>query len=187
VADLFDQRRPFGRLALTHVLMTAGDTLFAVSLAGSLFFSISPTAAQDKVILYLVLTMAPFAVVAPALAREDGRSYELAQGLDCAEDPRAPTPTRLDLAGPDEAAAAWLAHWAEDVEQVRRRLTVRRFDDVEITLIATIASFGGGVATSLAVESIRAQAGGAILRSGVHPRAEVDAALALRSDPGDLP
>ena len=66
-ADLFDQRRPFGRLALTHVLMTAGDTMFAVSLAGSLFFSISPTAAKDKVLLYLLLTMAPFAVVAPAL------------------------------------------------------------------------------------------------------------------------
>ena len=67
VTDLFDQRRPFGRLALTHVLMTAGDTLFAVSLAGSLFFSISPTAAKDKVLLYLLLTMGPFAVVAPAL------------------------------------------------------------------------------------------------------------------------
>jgi len=47
--------------------MTAGDTMFAVSLAGSLFFSISPTAAKDKVILYLLLTMGPFAVVAPAL------------------------------------------------------------------------------------------------------------------------
>jgi hypothetical protein len=67
VHDLFDQRSPFGRLALTHVLMTAGDTLFAVSLAGSLFFSISPTAAKDKVLLYLLLTMGPFAVVAPAL------------------------------------------------------------------------------------------------------------------------
>src|SRR3984893_9589936 len=67
LSDLFDQRRPFGRLALTHVLMTAGDTLFAVSLAGSLFFSISPTAAKDKVLLYLLLTMGPFAVVAPAL------------------------------------------------------------------------------------------------------------------------
>src|ERR1019366_1765238 len=59
VDDLFDQRSPFGRLALTHVLMTAGDTLFAVSLAGSLFFSISPTAAKDKVLLYLLLTMGP--------------------------------------------------------------------------------------------------------------------------------
>ena len=65
VHDLFDQRSPFGRLALTHVLMTAGDTMFAVSLAGSLFFSISPTAAKDKVLLYLLLTMGPFAVVAP--------------------------------------------------------------------------------------------------------------------------
>ena len=65
--DLFDQRRPFGRLALTHVLMTGGDTLFAVSLAGSLFFSISPMAAKDKVLLYLLLTMGPFAVIAPAL------------------------------------------------------------------------------------------------------------------------
>src|ERR1700686_2690396 len=74
LTDLFDQRRPFGRLALTHVLMTAGDTLFAVSLAGSLFFSISPTAAKDKVLLYLLLTMGPFAVVAPALGPVIDRS-----------------------------------------------------------------------------------------------------------------
>ncbi len=67
VDDLFDQRSPVGRLALTHVLMTAGDTLFAVSLAGSLFFSISPTAAKSKILLYLLLAMGPFAVVAPAL------------------------------------------------------------------------------------------------------------------------
>ena len=65
---------PFGRLALTHVLMTAGDTMFAVSLAGSLFFSISPTAAKDKVLLYLLLTMGPFAVVAPALGPVVDRS-----------------------------------------------------------------------------------------------------------------
>ena len=74
ITDLFDQGRPFGRLALTHVLMTAGDTLFAVSLAGSLFFSISPTAAKDKVLLYLLLTMGPFAVVAPALGPVIDRS-----------------------------------------------------------------------------------------------------------------
>ena len=66
-AALLDQRTPFGRLALTHVVLTAGDTLVAVSLAGSLFFSISPDAAKGKVILYLVLTMTPFAVVAPLL------------------------------------------------------------------------------------------------------------------------
>jgi hypothetical protein len=81
IADLFDQRRPFGRLALTHVLMTAGDTLFAVSLAGSLFFSISPTAAKDKVLLYLLLTMGPFAVVAPALGPLIDRSRGARRGM----------------------------------------------------------------------------------------------------------
>ena len=81
ITDLFDQRRPFGRLALTHVLMTAGDTLFAVSLAGSLFFSISPKAAQGKILLYLLLTMAPFAVVAPALGPLIDRSRGARRGM----------------------------------------------------------------------------------------------------------
>jgi hypothetical protein len=38
-----------------------------VSLAGSLFFSVSPTEAKGKVLLYLLLTIAPFAVVSPVL------------------------------------------------------------------------------------------------------------------------
>jgi hypothetical protein len=58
---------PFARLARTHALSTAGDALVATALAGSLFFSISPDAARTQVALYLVLTMAPFAVVAPLL------------------------------------------------------------------------------------------------------------------------
>ena len=58
---------PFARLARTHALSSAGDTLVAIGLAGSLFFSISPDAARTRVALYLVLTMAPFAVVAPFL------------------------------------------------------------------------------------------------------------------------
>lgn len=41
--------------------------MVTVSLAGSLFFSISPDEARSKILLYLVLTMAPFAVVAPLL------------------------------------------------------------------------------------------------------------------------
>jgi hypothetical protein len=73
-ADLLDQRTPFGRLALVHVVMTAGDTLVTVSLAGSLFFSITPEAAKNRVILYLLLTMAPFAVVAPLLGPVIDRS-----------------------------------------------------------------------------------------------------------------
>src|SRR5438874_8268983 len=38
-----------------------------MALAGSLFFSISPSAARGRVFAYLMLTMAPFAVVAPLL------------------------------------------------------------------------------------------------------------------------
>ncbi len=38
-----------------------------VSLAGSLFFSISPDAARSKVLLYLLVSFAPFAVVAPLI------------------------------------------------------------------------------------------------------------------------
>ena len=67
ISELFDQRRPFGRLALVQVLMIAGDTLVTISLAGSLFFSISPEAAKGKVLLYLLITIAPFSVVSPLL------------------------------------------------------------------------------------------------------------------------
>lgn len=67
VQDLLDQRTGFGRLALVHVIMMAGDTLVTVSLAGSLFFSVSPTEAKGKVLAYLLLTIAPFAVVSPVL------------------------------------------------------------------------------------------------------------------------
>ena len=60
-------RTPFSRLAIVHMLSAAGDTCVTLALAGSLFFSISPQAARGRVALYLVLTMAPFAVVAPFL------------------------------------------------------------------------------------------------------------------------
>ncbi len=58
---------PFARLARTHALIVAGDALIALALAGSLFFSIDPSDARWRVGLYLLLTMAPFAVVAPLI------------------------------------------------------------------------------------------------------------------------
>jgi Major Facilitator Superfamily len=58
---------PFTRLARTHAAAVAADTLIALALANSLFFDISPDAARSKVALYLALTMAPFAVVAPLI------------------------------------------------------------------------------------------------------------------------
>ncbi|MFN0089652.1 MAG: MFS transporter [Acidimicrobiales bacterium] len=58
---------PFARLARVHALSSAGDALIALALAGSLFFSIDPNQARWRVALYLLLTMAPFAVVAPLI------------------------------------------------------------------------------------------------------------------------
>ncbi len=58
---------PFKRLARTHALSVAGDALMAVALADSLFFDVDPNQARWRVGAYLLLTLAPFAVVAPFL------------------------------------------------------------------------------------------------------------------------
>ncbi len=58
---------PFVRVARTHGAAIAGDTLVAIALADSLFFSIDPNDARWRVALYLLVTMAPFAFVAPFL------------------------------------------------------------------------------------------------------------------------
>jgi hypothetical protein len=67
--------RPLDRLAWVHAVSTLGDALVAVALAGTLFFAVPVAAARPRVALYLLLTVAPFAVVAPLLGRLlDGRS-----------------------------------------------------------------------------------------------------------------
>lgn len=65
---------PFSRLSGTHALSVAGDALVTLALAGSLFFSISPSEARGRVALSLVLTIAPFGVVAPLLGPAIDRS-----------------------------------------------------------------------------------------------------------------
>ena len=47
--------------------MAAGDTMVAIALADSLFFDIDPKSARWKVALFLVLTVAPFTIVAPLI------------------------------------------------------------------------------------------------------------------------
>ncbi len=56
---------PFARLSATHAACNAADSFFAVSLAGSLFFNVSVGAARPRVIAYLLVTLAPFLVLAP--------------------------------------------------------------------------------------------------------------------------
>ena len=50
-----------------HAASAAADVAVAVALAGSLFFSIDPGQARWRVGLYLLLTLAPFAIVAPLI------------------------------------------------------------------------------------------------------------------------
>jgi len=57
----------FRRLASSHAGSVAGDTLVAMALAGTLFFSVPSTEARNNVALYLLLTLAPFAVLGPVL------------------------------------------------------------------------------------------------------------------------
>ena len=59
---------PFTRLARTHALSVAGDTLFTAAMAGTVFFSVTDfDAARTRVALLLLFTIAPFAVAAPLL------------------------------------------------------------------------------------------------------------------------
>lgn len=58
-------RPPTMRLRRVHSLMVAGEATMAIALADSLFLSISPDAARTKVLMFLAISIAPFAVVAP--------------------------------------------------------------------------------------------------------------------------
>jgi hypothetical protein len=62
----FLEPTPFSRLVATHAVSVCGDACVAASLAGSLFFQ-QPGSARGPILLYLLLTMAPFAIVAPVM------------------------------------------------------------------------------------------------------------------------
>ena len=72
-ADAF-HLSPFARMARTHVLVAMGDALVTIALANSLFFDLDPNDARWKVFLYLALTMAPLAMVAPFIGPALDRS-----------------------------------------------------------------------------------------------------------------
>jgi MFS family permease len=87
-----------GRTGLAHLIELSaagsiGDAFVAVALAGTLFFSASVTQARGRVALALIITMAPFALLAPFIGPlldrvRDGRKYilvgtMLARGLLC--------------------------------------------------------------------------------------------------------
>ena len=73
-ADAF-HLSPFARLARAHVITAVADALVTLALAGSLFFDLDPNEARWKVFLYLVLTVAPLAFVAPFIGPALDRSH----------------------------------------------------------------------------------------------------------------
>ena len=71
------------RLIDLHALSCAGDALVAVGLAGTIFFNVPVGEARSRVALYLLVTMAPFALLAPVVGPvldrfQHGRRYALA-------------------------------------------------------------------------------------------------------------
>ncbi|MEV4760859.1 MFS transporter [Micromonospora sp. NPDC049559] len=71
------------RLFDLHAVSCAGDTLVAIGLAGTIFFNAPLGEARSKVALYLLVTMVPFALLAPVVGPlldhfRHGRRYALA-------------------------------------------------------------------------------------------------------------
>jgi MFS family permease len=71
------------RLFDLHAVSCAGDTLIAIGLAGTIFFNVPLGEARSKVALYLIVTMVPFALLAPVVGPlldhlRHGRRYALA-------------------------------------------------------------------------------------------------------------
>jgi MFS family permease len=60
-------RTGLGNLIELGAVNSAGDALIAVALAGTVFFNLDVKQAQGQVALYLLVTMAPFALVAPLI------------------------------------------------------------------------------------------------------------------------
>jgi hypothetical protein len=74
------------RLFDLHAVSAAGDTLITVGLAGTIFFAVPLGEARTNVALYLLVTMVPFAVLAPLIGPlldhvRHGRRYALASTM----------------------------------------------------------------------------------------------------------
>src|SRR4030095_689372 len=70
----FAEPTPFARLLYAHAVGVCGDACLTVSLAGSIFFQSPTSAARGEGLLFLLITPAPFAVIAPILGPPLDRS-----------------------------------------------------------------------------------------------------------------
>ncbi|MEJ8649958.1 MFS transporter [Streptomyces sp. MS1.AVA.3] len=56
-----------GKLIELHAVNSAGDVMITIALASTVFFSVPTDEARGRVALYLAVTMAPFALLAPVI------------------------------------------------------------------------------------------------------------------------
>ena len=57
----------FQQLAITHAAMMGGEAAMVVALADSFFFDVDPNGARSKVLGFLLVSFAPFLIVAPLI------------------------------------------------------------------------------------------------------------------------
>jgi hypothetical protein len=67
IRKMWHAQNAIDRYALCHLASAAGDSLLAIALADSVFFSLPVGQAQWRVVAYLGLTMLPLAIAAPLL------------------------------------------------------------------------------------------------------------------------
>jgi MFS family permease len=156
------------RLTITHCVHAAAETFFTVSMAGSIFFSVSPDAARPRVLLFLVLTLGPFLVMAPLVGPFVDR---IRGGLPTTMVATFAVRTLLALLLAQNLRTLWLFPLAFGVLVVAKTYTVSRnalvptLVDNEQDLVAAnarlsrSATFASAVAASIAVWVFAATSG----------------------------
>lgn len=153
----------FRWLSAEFASSVAGDTLVTIGLAGSLFFSVPSAEARDKVALYLLLTLAPYAVIAPLLPRFFARipgSYRA--GLAASDGGRAVIALLLAIS----VNTAWLYPLAFTLLVLSRLHTIAKGSLVPVTvpgpkalvaangLLARVGIVGGAVVVPIGAASV---------------------------------
>lgn len=160
------------RLVEMHALQSAADAFVTVALAGSLFFSVPTHQARTRVGLYLLIAMAPFAVVAPLLGPlldrfQHGRRIALAATMVV----RATLALVIGhaLAGNNLSTAETLALYpaalgvlvAQKTYTIARSATVPRLLPQELTLVQAnsrltlVGVFAPGIGAAVALAVIK--------------------------------
>jgi Major Facilitator Superfamily len=166
---------PFARLALAHAVGVAGDVFLTVSLAGSLFFDVGVGAARPKVLLYLLFTMLPFAIVAPVIGpfldrTRGGRRLLIALSMLGRAGICLLMANRIDSLAvyPLAFGALVLSKGQQVAKSALVPAVIRDKDELVLanSRLAVIAFAGGAIAAPFAAAILRASSAPWVLRAG---------------------